>query len=175
MNKHLVEIKARCANPDHIRSILQQQSADFRGVDHQIDTYFTVDSGRLKLRQGNIENSLIHYQRNNQAGPKDSHVSLAKFPKTQTDLKSVLANALGIWVEVDKQREIYFIDNVKFHIDQVKELGSFVEIEAIGEPGIDKRSSLLAQCQHYIQLFAIDEKDLIEVSYSDLLAAKVAR
>ncbi|HFD33211.1 MAG TPA: CYTH domain-containing protein, partial [Gammaproteobacteria bacterium] len=46
-----------------------------------------------------------------------------------------LTAALGIFKIVDKQRRIYFIGNVKFHIDEVKGLGSFVEIEAIDEDG----------------------------------------
>jgi adenylate cyclase class IV len=34
-------------------------------------------------------------------------------------------------VSVDKIREIYLIENVKFHLDSVAELGSFIEIEAM--------------------------------------------
>lgn len=174
MKKLLVEIKARCANPNRIRTILQQLDADFRGTDHQIDTYFKGASGRFKLRQGQVENSLIHYQRSNQAGPKDSHVTLAQFNQNQPDLKKVLDTALGTLVEVDKQREIYFINNVKFHIDEVKKLGHFVEIEAIGTPGKDAQVDLLAQCEHYLQLFGIANEDMVAVSYSDLLLADQA-
>jgi len=43
--EHLnVEIKSRCADPNKIREILKSKSADFKGVDHQIDTYFKVNS-----------------------------------------------------------------------------------------------------------------------------------
>lgn len=169
MKKLLVEIKARCVDPDRIRQILLDKKADSKGTDRQIDTYFNVPDGRLKLRQGNIEHSLIHYKRNNQAGPKDSHVTLARFAENAPELKQVLLASLGELVEVDKSREIYFIENVKFHIDQVIDLGSFVEIEAIGTPGVDKQETLLAQCQHYMELFSIATEDLVEVSYSDLL------
>lgn len=34
-------------------------------------------------------------------------------------------------VVVDKMREIYFIDNVKFYFDKVEGFGIFVEIEVI--------------------------------------------
>ena len=37
-----IEIKARCAQQDKIRKLLQERGADFRGTDHQIDTYFEV-------------------------------------------------------------------------------------------------------------------------------------
>ncbi len=86
-------------------------------------------------------------------------------------LKEVLQNALSELVTVDKKREIYFIGNVKFHLDKVKELGEFIEIEAIGNSE-EERESLLEQCNYYLKLFNVKDKDLVSVSYSDMLLAK---
>ncbi len=167
MRRVLIEIKARCADPARIREILLAKSARPVGTDHQIDTYFRVPHGRLKLRQGDIENTLIFYARPDQHGPKRSDVAL--YPTTPASpLKQLLSAALGVLVTVDKRREIYFLDNVKFHIDQVKGLGGFVEIEAIGEEGADT-AVLLQQCRYYMQLFGVKENELESSSYSDLL------
>ena len=163
-----VEIKAYCKNPGKIQAILLDHKADFKGEDHQIDTYFKTPNGRLKLREGTIENNLIHYFRGNQAGPKKSEVRLYSTPNGKA-LKELLTAALGVKIVVDKKRKIYFINNVKFHIDQVENLGSFVEIEAIDQDGSFGEAHLLKQCQKYLQLFEIHSEDLIEVSYSDLL------
>ena len=168
-----IEIKARCEKPETVRQILEECSAEFIGVDHQVDTYFSVPNGRLKLRQGNIENSLIFYDRPNTCGPKRADVSLYR---TDTpggaNLHETLTGALDVLVVVDKQREIYFIDNVKFHIDTVEQLGHFVEIEAIDESGTLNPEKLRTQCDYYINLFNITDADLINVSYSDLLLSK---
>lgn len=129
-----IEIKARSHQHANIQQLLEARHADFKGVDHQIDTYFNVQFGRLKLREGTIENHLIHYQRDNQAGPKQSNVTLFSSDPAST-LKEILTKALGILVVVDKQRAIYFVDNVKFHLDVVAGLGTFVEIEAIDSDG----------------------------------------
>ncbi len=161
-----IEIKARCAEPEKIRAILRDRGARFAGTDHQIDTYFRVPSGRLKLREGSIENALIFYERADQKGPKRSDVTMAA-TAPDSPLKHVLTRALGVAVVVDKRREIYFIGNIKFHIDQVHGLGSFVEIEAIGTE--QNRDELLRQCTEYLKLFEIPEEDLVEASYSDLL------
>lgn len=163
-----IEIKARCKNPEDIEFILMQENADYIGLDHQIDTYFKVAQGRLKLREGNIEHTLIHYERSNKSGPKTSKVNLYKPPKDPA-LKETLQNSLGILAVVDKKRKIFFIDNVKFHIDLVEQLGSFVEIEAIDKDGTIGKEKLKKQCDHFIELLGIDEKDLVSVSYSDLL------
>lgn len=171
-----VEIKARSTRNDEIRNVLNELGADFRGEDHQVDTYFHVSGGRLKLREGRIENNLIHYQRNDQGGPKESRITLFACEPAGRDeasstrsLKKILTDAVGVRVVVDKEREIYFLDNVKFHIDSVAGLGKFVEIEAIDTDGSIGSEELRRQCERYVALFGIAEDDLVAESYSDML------
>ncbi|MBK5272950.1 MAG: class IV adenylate cyclase [Bacteroidia bacterium] len=163
-----VEIKVKCNDPSFIRNYLVSGGAEFRGVDEQTDTYFKVANGRLKLREGTIENNLIYYEREDQAGPKSSHFNLVKIEDAK-GLKAVLAKSIGTKIIVKKKREIYYIRNVKFHIDEVAGLGSFVEIEA-GNILVDmSQEQLKAQCDFYLHEFKIKDEDLVEVSYSDLL------
>lgn len=166
-----IEIKASCSDPHRIEQILIDEKANYKGLDHQIDTYFNLPEGRLKLREGNIENSLIFYKRDNISGPKESHVQLYK-TKPDSGLKELLVHSLGTKVIVDKKRKIFFIDNIKFHIDQVENLGSFIEIEAIDKEGTIGQVKLELQCERYIKKFGINKNDLISVSYSDLILNK---
>ncbi|MGV8086121.1 MAG: class IV adenylate cyclase [Candidatus Woesearchaeota archaeon] len=170
--EHLnIEIKAYCSNQDKIRAILKEKFAKFIGMDNQIDTYFNVANGRLKLREGNIENHLIHYSREDISGPKQSNVTLFK-SDPGSSLKEILIKSLGTLVVVDKKREIYWIDNVKFHLDIVENLGTFVEIEAIDKNLDIGRDKLLAQCNYYLGLFDIKDSELLSISYSDMLLMK---
>ena len=163
-----VEIKAICTDHKRIRKILLEKNADFVGLDHQVDTYFRSGSGRLKLREGCIENNLIWYQRPDQAGPKTSHCILYKTEKGSA-LKTILHDAMGVMVVVDKEREIYFIDNIKIHLDQVKGLGTFLEIEAQSEEGDKSEELLNRQCVQLMDELGIRNEDLVNDSYSDLL------
>lgn len=138
------------------------------GVDEQVDTYFKTLYGRLKLREGHIENSLILYNRPNESGPKTSEVNLVKL-NPQSGMKEILKQSNGIQVVVKKQREIYFIDNVKFHIDSVDQLGDFVEIEAIDDDGSLGKGRLQKQCEYYMNLFRIQKEHCIDKSYCDLI------
>ena len=161
------EIKASCSDPGRIRQKLIALKADFRGRDHQVDTYFRAVNGRLKLREGNIENNLIYYERPDQKGPKTSHCQLYEtYPGTS--LKGLLAKAMGVMTIVDKHREIYFVGNVKIHIDEVLGLGSYVEIEAQGEEGEYTETSLMEQCREIMKDLEIREGDLEKASYSDM-------
>jgi adenylate cyclase class 2 len=163
------EFKARTGDLKNLEDQLLSFNPKFIGEDYQVDTYFNVTNGRLKLREGNIENSLIWYERQNTAGAKQSDVLLYRHNPDKA-LKDILIKLHGIKVIVDKTRRIYFIDNVKFHFDTVTKLGTFIEVEAIdnsGKIGIEK---LKEQCNKYAGLFNIQPHDYISFSYSDMLS-----
>jgi adenylate cyclase class 2 len=168
MNFLNIEIKARIEDAFAIRNFLNENNAEFKGVDHQQDTYFNVKRGRLKLREGTIENNLIYYERADLEGPKNSNFQLVKVTDSK-QLKDVLEKSIGIKVIVQKKREIYFIRNIKFHIDEVPGLGSFIEIEASNMNADISKEKLLEQCKFYMNMFKIKPEDLVTNSYSDLL------
>lgn len=162
------EFKATCQHLNILEQKLLELNPVFIGEDNQVDTYFNVLVGRLKLREGNIENALIHYERKNTASAKQSNVLLYQH-SPNVFLKNILIKALGIKTIVSKKRKIYFIENVKFHFDIVENLGTFIEVEAIdknGNIGIDK---LKEQCTFYIEFFNLKKEDFIENSYSDMM------
>ncbi len=162
-----IEIKAKCNNTEEIRHFLRRKGKSI-GIDRQIDTYFNVPSGRLKLREGKIENALIYYERSNIRGPKKSKIIVANL-QHMPEIKEILKKLFGIFAVVDKKREIYFIDNVKFHLDIVKGLGSFIEVEAIDKDRSIGFLRLKKQCEYYTTLFGIKKEDMIDKSYSDLV------
>jgi predicted adenylyl cyclase CyaB len=163
-----IEIKAKCKDPQFIRKFLRKKGAEFKGTDNQKDTYFNISNGRLKLREGNIENNLIYYERQDEPGTKESNFQLVNVGDAK-GLKEVLSKSLGIKIIVEKKREIYFIGNVKFHIDEVPGLGNFAEIEASDLYANVSKEELQKQCEFYMREFGIEEGDLISVSYSDML------
>jgi len=166
-----VEIKATYHNFEYARNIIDQKGGLYRGIDHQVDTYFTSRQGRLKLREGNIENNLIFYNRADKEGPKVSEINLHPVEQPGS-LKSVLRAAVGVDIIVDKEREIYFIDNIKIHLDKVIGLGKFLEIEAIDEDETIGKNRLEKQCTDLMVAFEITGSMLIAQSYSDLLSPK---
>ncbi|MEJ5259668.1 MAG: class IV adenylate cyclase [Anaerohalosphaeraceae bacterium] len=171
MNHLNIEMKAHCRHPERVRRVLQEAGAVFRGTDEQTDVYFRVPKGRLKLRQGTIENALIFYERPDEAGPKRSDVFL--YPAADSGLlREVLERALGILAVVRKRREIYFLGNIKFHLDRVEGLGDFAEIEVMDTQGSGDCEGLRRQCEEFMKRFGIEREDLLECSYSDMILEK---
>ncbi|MBS1580337.1 MAG: class IV adenylate cyclase [Bacteroidetes bacterium] len=162
------EFKARVNSIEKYENKLLTLNPNYIGTDRQIDTYFNAQNGRLKLRQGNIENALIQYNRKNIKGSKESDIILFKH-KADNALKDILTKELGVFVEVDKFRKIYFINNIKFHFDEVKNLGTFIEVEAIDDANKFSIDDLKNQCNYYFNFFELNEENIIAQSYSDLL------
>lgn len=162
------EFKARTSDLKKSEDQLLLLNPKFIGEDYQTDTYFKVTKGRLKLREGNIENSLIWYERENVQGAKQSEVLLYQYNGDKA-LKNILLKLHGIKVVVNKKRRIYFIDNVKFHFDIVTRLGAFIEVEAIDTNGVYGIEKLRDLCNTYAELFDVQSQDYISLSYSDML------
>ena len=176
MAGHLnVELKARCADPARVRAVLEDAGADMRGVDSQRDVYFHVPEGRLKLRRGTIERSLIYYRRADDAQVRPSHVTMARLAEAPQELEDTLAAALGVRAVVEKRREIRFVGNVKFHLDEVPGQGTFVEIEAIESPEARDEDALRAQCEEWRVRPGIAQDDLVAHSYGDLVSTSPRR
>ncbi len=131
-----IELKAR--DPDPARSL--QASLDLGAEDHgwlqQLDTYFKVPQGRLKLREQDGVAELIYYERSDEAIERQSQYRIV--PIQDADgLKDALGAALGIIVAVEKSRRLLLWRNVRIHLDEVPGLGSFIELEAVAEPDSD--------------------------------------
>lgn len=164
------EIKCRLSSDNfkNIKSLLSKNGSYEYSVEKQTDIYYKVKSGRLKLRIINDKTSnLIFY---NRADSKVERVSnyLISSSENFKELDIILSKQFEILVRVVKKREIFIKDNVRIHLDSVKTLGKFLEIEVI----YDNLSKAKIQMTKLIEDLNLNKKDFIKVSYSDLLINK---
>ena len=164
----IAEIKIHVQDLSPYRTWLNNKQAKFIGKDHQVDTYFTIPNHRLKLREGNIETTLIHYNRPNTHGHKLSDVTYHKVSDHSESLKSVLKKLYPIDVIIEKDREIYWIDNTKFHLDEVNTLGSFIEIEVMDMGGKYSQDEIHRKLDNYLNEWQLNANQGIPESYADL-------
>lgn len=161
------EIKCRLSSDNFkkIKSLLSKNSAYEYSVEKQTDIYYKVKSGRLKLRIINNESSnLIFY---NRADSKVERVSnyLISSSDNFRELDFILNKQFDILVKVVKKRDIFIKDNIRIHLDTVKTLGKFLEIEVI----YYDLSKAKIQMTKLIKDLKLNNKDFIRVSYSDLI------
>ena len=163
-----VEIKARCSDQESVRRKLEDWGARSQGIQTEVDIFYNVPHGRLKLRHSESEKMLIGYQRPDVGGPKHCLVNLYPCGDTEA-LDRLLSASLGRKLVLEKQRERYILDNVRFHLDRVERLGTFLEIEVLGRRGVDEVEDLRAVCRDLMNKCAVQPEDLVEQAYADLL------
>jgi len=160
------EFKARCSDPrDAVRRV-RAAGGRWIGREHQIDTYYRIAEGRLKMRKTGSRSELVWYFRGNSLRSKRSDVLMLRLSDAAS-VKEALARDLGVKVVVDKIRRVYLKDNVRVHIDNVRGLGQFVEIEAVGRA--KNFRTLQKQAEEMARILGLHRSDLIRGSYSDLL------
>lgn len=168
-----VEIKARVHDPAGLRERAEQLSDTPVELLLQDDTFFFVRKGRLKLRVlAPDRGQLVYYEREDRAGPKSSYYLVAPTPDPAS-LHAALAAALGVRGVVRKRRWLYMIGQTRVHLDDVEDLGAFMELEVVlmtgqsAEEGQAIATDLMAR-------LGIAPEDLIEGAYLDLLEARAA-
>ncbi|MFP4334653.1 MAG: class IV adenylate cyclase [Wenzhouxiangella sp.] len=164
-----IEIKARVAD----RTVLEQRAAALADQGpisiFQDDTFFICPEGRLKLRDfGDGCGELIFYTRADATGPKTSFYRIAP-TNDPAALRETLRLALGERGRVVKQRTLYLAGRTRIHLDQVEDLGDFMELEVVLAEGEDEAAGRREADQLMDQL-GIAPGQLVEGAYLDLLS-----
>jgi predicted adenylyl cyclase CyaB len=177
-----IELKAHLADIDAARATAQRLATSYLGFQQQTDTYFHCSQGRLKLReivdfgtQSEEKNpasramrtrtQLISYDREDEIEAKESYYQIVEIANSARVRE--LKTQMGIRAVVTKRREVYLYHNVRIHLDEVQELGSFLEFEAVLGPGVDRVTGR-AQVALLKSEFGIRQDDLLDCSYIDM-------
>jgi predicted adenylyl cyclase CyaB len=165
-----IEIKARLHDPGEAIRIARSLEARDVGSDRQVDTYFKVPRGRLKLRESaSSGDQLIIYFRPDQTGPRRADYQVIPAPPGGRT-RELLESMFGIEVVVEKVRRLFWIGDTRIHLDDVRELGAFLEFEAVFPFGdTDRESAARAEVERLIDEFGIPPDDLVPHSYRELL------
>jgi predicted adenylyl cyclase CyaB len=162
-----IEIKAKIRDFDQLKQRVEQISDTLVEIIPQTDTFFYTPQGRLKLRELADHGQLIYYERVDVSGPKQSNYFISRTTEPQS-LAEVLTFALGVRGIVRKQRRLYLVGKTRIHLDQVEELGDFLEFEVVlDEEDTPEEGERIAA--ELMQTLGIQEVDLVEGAYMDLL------
>jgi len=163
-----IELKAQCRDLKSARDLALGIGARDAGVLVQTDTYFHVANGRLKLREIESHHAeLIWYDRPNHSDSRASNYHLVPIPDPAL-LKISLAAAVGVRGQVKKCRQLLLWRNVRIHLDDVEQLGTFIEFEAVLSD-VETEAEGHERLRELSERLGIEDADRIAVSYSDLL------
>lgn len=166
-----IEIKAALRDPHRVAELARGLADTRPQVLRQDDTFFRVPRGRLKLREFEDASpaELIFYHRADAAGPKASDYSIYRTGDPSA-LRAMLGAALGEIGRVRKTRTLLLAGRTRIHLDEVQNLGHFLELEVVLADGDDPGEGE-QEAERLMTALEIRPDDLVEGAYLDLLAA----
>ena len=166
-----IEIKALLDNIDFCENKAKSLSGSDPEIIAQEDFFFNCSNGRLKLRIfSSDKGDLIFYNRKNDKGPKTSEYFITH-TNEPSKLLQVLDKSFGIYGVVKKVRKLFLIGRTRVHIDQVENLGNFIEFEVVLSE--DEETSIgKTEANNLLDQFEIKINYLIECAYIDLIKKK---
>ncbi len=168
---HNVEIKARVKNPESFLEAAVKLADHPQELIVQKDTFFKVPEGRLKLREfADGTGELIRYHRPDRPGPKISDYSISP-TDDPVGLGEILKQSLSVVGIVSKTRTLLMRGRTRIHLDEVENLGWFMELEVVLSEGDDSAAGE-TEARHLMQELGIGTGDLVEGAYLDLLQRK---
>jgi len=162
-----LELKIELKNPAKVVAVLKRIKAEYKKALNQKDVYYKNKGGLLKLRVEDGTYCLIKYLRDEKGKDRWSDYELLTL--TGKNPEKYLESLFKIETVVAKKRTLYMYDNTRIHIDKVKGLGNFLELETLmikGKADARKRFDFL------IHELGLDVKTELKKSYRDLMLKK---
>ena len=158
-----LEIKLKIENPSLIEKSVKKSGANFLGLLDQKDIYYKYRKGLLKLRVENGSNWLIKYLRD-EKGIRWSNYELLKLEGK--NVETYLSDFLEVKTVVEKKRKLYMYKNTRIHLDKVKRLGNYLELETVVKRN---KKSAQKEFNEVVKLLNLNEAKQIKSSYAKLL------
>ncbi|MHB8579366.1 MAG: class IV adenylate cyclase [Ignavibacteriaceae bacterium] len=162
-----LELKIKLTSFDQINKYLKEISAIHSGTLNQKDIYYKSNSGLLKLRVENGSQSIIKYIRDEKSKNRFSNFEVLYF--SSGNAEKFFGDLLQVETVVQKKRILYMYNNTRIHLDRVKNLGFFMELETLVLFG---KSDAKKRFDEIVGLLHLHNYQQIKKSYRDLILAK---
>jgi predicted adenylyl cyclase CyaB len=163
-----LELKARAQDFSYQRKLAEELACEKPKLLRQIDVFFNVPEGRLKLRELSPSyGELIYYRRPDQLEKKVSNYSIVRSDHPKM-LASILSDAYGVCGTVRKERWLYMVEQTRIHFDDVDSLGYFIELEVVMKEGQTVEEAERVS-EFLKRKLGIRDEDLVSCAYLDLI------
>lgn len=176
-----LEVKVACSRGElaRRRELLTANGIPIVARLRQRDVYLRVPNGRRKLRSITEERDgaprtwaeLITYTRPDETASRWSDYSIVPVDLNEVGtVEEALVATHGILAVVVKRRDLALWGATRVHLDEVEDLGCFIELETV----LTDQSETEARQEHeaVIRSLKLDELPVVAGSYSDLLLRK---
>lgn len=173
-----IEIKATFEDKDKLKENLVKLGAEQKKTKHQIDEYYnhpqrdtreTNEYIRLRYEAESNDGIFAHHINLSDGVNKEFEVSVGDIKVFKQILEGLSFPLLGV---IDKKRETFQLGEFTITIDEVKDIGNFVEIEVDGEESeVDEKK---AQCVEMLEKIGLTKDHLCKkIWLCDIATGKI--
>lgn len=166
MGKNL-ELKIKVDEHNFVEQILKESNAEFIDTLNQKDIYYKYDNGLLKLRNVNGNGELIKYNRDELSSERWSDYEILNVDPEKAEL--FFRDVLKEEAVVKKVRKLWLYKNTRVHLDEVEQLGNFVELETVVKESLEEARKIFDET---VELLKLDLSKQLKTSYRTLLMSK---
>lgn len=159
-----LELKIIVKSHQIFRRKLIEIGAENIGLLNQKDVYYKVPKGLLKLRIEDGKESLIFYRRDENGKNRWSNYDIVRIENGGGE--KFLRKIFAVETIVEKSRELFYFENTRIHLDKVKSLGNYLELETLVLQG---NADAKLRFEKIRNLLDLDISNQIKKSYRDLL------
>jgi len=134
----------------------------------QKDIYYKTHNGLLKLRIENGLKTLIFYIRDEVSKNRWSDFNLLNIEDNNAE--QFLSKLFEVEEVVEKKRKLFWFNNTRIHLDEVKELGNFLELETLVINGNTEAEN---RFDEIVYLLNLDLSKQIKKSYKNLISESI--
>jgi len=173
-----IEIKATFDNRKKLKKSLEKLGAKAEKEKHQIDEYYnhpsrdtreTKEYIRLRYKDGENTGIFAHHINMSDGVNKEFEVPVGNINVFKEILLGLNFPLLGT---IDKKRETFKFGEFTITIDEVKDIGNFVEIEVDGEES--EIETKKAQCMEMLEKIGLSKENLCEkIWLCDIATGKI--
>ncbi len=162
-----LEIKISLNSFDDILTRIKENNCEFKAELNQKDVYYRIKEKLLKLRIENGSCSLIKYLRDENAKDRFSNYEVLNI--SNADAEKFFNDIFESYATVEKKRLLYLYDNTRIHLDEVKYLGKYLELETLVIAG---EKDAIKRFNNVVDFLNLDVSKQIKASYKDLILKK---
>lgn len=162
-----LELKIKLNSFDEVLKLLKKLKVEQKEKLTQKDFYFRSEKGLLKLRKMKSHCELIRYNRQENSSERWSDYEVLQIHDKKAE--RILSGIFDVETIVEKRRTVYLFNNTRIHLDSVKHLGKFIELETIvtaGKVDAKKRFNFL------VKNLNLNTANQLRLSYRELMLQK---
>lgn len=159
-----LELKVKLKSFNKTKKLLEGINAEFIKTLNQKDVYYKIKGGLLKLRIENDEQSIIKYLRDEKGKDRFSDYDFLRF--SYGSAEKFFDSVFKTEAVVRKKRLLYMFDNTRIHLDSVKGLGNFLELETLV---LDGKNDAKKRYEYIKKVLELEDIPELKKSYRDLI------